>query len=148
MHISLGTAPFPNYQHFIEIIGYSHCSIFIAEASISFFGLIYPLIAMTFEKLWQDLDLCGMMPSSNGNIFRVTGHFAGNSPVPGEFRAQRPVMRSFDIFFDLRLNKRLSKQSWGWWFETPLRPLWRHRNGMLWGLNTYNHHDRWSIVKS
>ena len=33
---------------------------------------------------------------------------AGNSPVPGEFLAQRPVTRSFDVFFDLRLNKRLS----------------------------------------
>ena len=54
---------------------------------------------------------------------------AGNSPVPGEFHAQRPVTRSFDVFFDLRLNKRLSKQSWGWWFETLSRPLWRHRNG-------------------
>ena len=42
--------------------------------------------------------------------------------------AQRPVTRSFGIFFDLRLNKRLSKQSWGWWFETPSRPLWRHCN--------------------
>ena len=38
---------------------------------------------------------------------------AGNSPVPGEFPAQRPVTRSFDVYFDLRLNKRLSKQSWG-----------------------------------
>ena len=56
----------------------------------------------------------------------------GNSPVPGEFPAQRPVTRSFDVFFDLRLNKRLSKQSWGWWFETPSRPLWRHRNGWQW----------------
>ena len=43
---------------------------------------------------------------------------AGNSPVTGEFPAQRPVTRSFDVFFDLQLNKRLSKQSWGWWFET------------------------------
>ena len=34
---------------------------------------------------------------------------AGNSPVPGEFPAQRPVTRSFDVFFDLRPNKRLSK---------------------------------------
>ena len=33
---------------------------------------------------------------------------AGNSPVTGEFPAQRPVTRSFDVFFDLRLNKRLS----------------------------------------
>ena len=53
---------------------------------------------------------------------------AGNSPFPGEFPAQRPVTRSFDVFFDLRLNKRLCKQSWGWWFDTSLRPLWRHCN--------------------
>ena len=52
----------------------------------------------------------------------------GNSPVPGEFPTQRPVTRSFDVFFDLRLNKQLSKQWWGWWFETLSRPLWRHRN--------------------
>ena len=54
---------------------------------------------------------------------------AGNSPVPGEFRTQRPMTRSFDVFFDLRLNKRLSKQWWGWWFETLSCPLWRHCNG-------------------
>ena len=54
---------------------------------------------------------------------------AGNSPVTSEFPAQRPVTRSFDVFFDLCLNKWLSKQSWDWWFETPLRPLWRHCNG-------------------
>ena len=53
---------------------------------------------------------------------------AGNSPVNGEFPAQRPVTRSFDVFFDMCLNKQLSKQSWGWWFETPSRPLWRHCN--------------------
>ena len=53
---------------------------------------------------------------------------AGNSPVPGEFPTQRPVTRSFDVFFDLRLNKRLIKQSRGWWLETLSRPLWRHRN--------------------
>ena len=35
---------------------------------------------------------------------------------------------SFDVFFDLRLNKGLSKQSWGWWFETQSRSLWRHCN--------------------
>ena len=44
------------------------------------------------------------------------------------FPAQRPGTRSFDVFFDLRLNKWLSKQWWDWWFETPLRPLWRHCN--------------------
>ena len=41
---------------------------------------------------------------------------AGNSPVTGEFPPQRPVTRRFDVLFDLRLNKRLSKQLWGWWF--------------------------------
>ena len=53
---------------------------------------------------------------------------AGNSPVTGEFPAQRPVTRSFDVFSDLRLNKRLSKQSWGWKSERPSHSLWRHCN--------------------
>ena len=35
---------------------------------------------------------------------------AGNSPVTGEFPAQRPVAWGFDVFFDLRLNERMSKQ--------------------------------------
>ena len=37
-----------------------------------------------------------------------------------------------DAFFDLRLNKRLSKQWWGWWFETPSRPLWRQCDAEPW----------------
>ena len=53
---------------------------------------------------------------------------AGNSPVSGEFPAQRPVTRSFGVFFDLHLIKRLSKHSWGWWFETISRPLLRYCN--------------------
>ena len=61
---------------------------------------------------------------------------AGNSPVPGEFPTQRPVTRSFDVFFDLRLNKPLSKQSWGWWLETLSRPLWRHLNDYILTDNT------------
>ena len=69
-----------------------------------------------------------MMTSSNGNIFRVTG------PLCGEFTGPRWIPRTkandaeLWFFLDLRLNKRLSKQSWGWWFETPSRPLWRHCN--------------------
>ena len=50
---------------------------------------------------------------------------------PGELPAQRPVTRSFDVFFDLRLNKRLSKQPWGWWFEMPSWWLWRQCNEMV-----------------
>ena len=69
-----------------------------------------------------------MMTSSNGNIFRVTGPFCG------EFTGHRWIPHTkasdanFDVFFDLRRNKPLSKQSWGWWFEKPSRSLWRHCN--------------------
>ena len=52
----------------------------------------------------------------------------GNSPVTGEFPAQRPVTWSFDVFFDLRLNRRLSRRRW---FETPWRSLWRHCNDVI-----------------
>ena len=71
-----------------------------------------------------------MVTSSNGNIFRVTGHLSG------EFTGHRLIPRTkasdaeFGDFFDLRMNKRLSKQWWGWWFETPSCPLWRHCNAM------------------
>ena len=54
---------------------------------------------------------------------------ARNSPVLGEVPAQRPVTRSFDVFFDLRSNKRLSKQWRGWCSSTQSCPSWRHRNG-------------------
>ena len=60
---------------------------------------------------------------------------AGNSPVPGEFPAQKPVTRSFDVFFDLCPNKGLSKQSWDWWLETPSRLFWRHRNDIAIAIN-------------
>ena len=61
-------------------------------------------------------------------------HFPRNWPFvrwitgPGEFPPQRPVTQSLDVFFDLRLNKRLSKQPWGWWFETLSWSLWRQCN--------------------
>ena len=80
---------------------------------------------------------------------------AGNSPVPGEFPTQRPVTQSFDVYFDLRPNKRLSKQSLGWWFETLSPPLWRHRNGwtlhedinaMFFFLLNF-HHCHWKLSK-
>ena len=53
---------------------------------------------------------------------------AGNSPVTGKFPAQRPVTRSFDVFFDLGLYQQWSKQWRCRWFETPCRSLWRHCN--------------------
>ena len=68
------------------------------------------------------------MTSSNGNIFRVTGPLCGEFTGPGEFPTQWPVTRSFDVFFDRRLNKRLSKQPRGWWLETLSCSLWRQSN--------------------
>ena len=64
--------------------------------------------------LWCCVQYCisrlHMMTSSNGTFSTLLAICAGNSPVIGEFPTQRPVTRSFDVFFDLRLNKRLSKQ--------------------------------------
>ena len=59
---------------------------------------------------------------------------AGNAPVHGEFPAQRPVTRSFDVLSDLRPNKRLSKQLWGWWSETLYDVIVM---GKVWILVTY-----------
>ena len=39
------------------------------------------------------------------------------------------------------LNKRLSKRSWGWWFETPPRSLWRHCN------DTVDHWSDFALTK-
>ena len=61
----------------------------------------------------------------------------GNSLVTGEFPSQRPVTWSFDVLFDLHLNKQLSKQSWGWWFEMPSRPLWHHHNVIFFVKNIF-----------
>ena len=52
------------------------------------------------DFLTQQMHM-NMMTSSNGNISALLALCAGNSPVTGEFPAQRPVTRSFDIFFDL-----------------------------------------------
>ena len=64
------------------------------------------------------------------DVIMLCGEFTGPRWIPHKI----PVTRSFDVFFDLRLNKRLSKQCWGWWFETLSRPLWRHRNVSGWPL--------------
>ena len=68
---------------------------------------------------------------------------AGNSPVPGDFPTQRPVTRSFEVYFDLCPNKRLSKQLWDWWFETQSWPLIRHCNECVIEVQC----DRWILFK-
>ena len=61
-------------------------------------------------------------------FFALLALCAGTSPVTGEITTQRPFKRSFDVFFYLSLNKRLTKHPWGWLFETPSCSLWRHCN--------------------
>ena len=76
-----------------------------------------------------DWTCCYRLSDLCSYIEYFTGEFqASQLIVAGEFPTQRPVTRSFDVFFDLRLNKRLNKQSWGWWFETPSCRSWRHSN--------------------
>ena len=93
-----------------------------AGATIIYCGDFYPRWSHQMETFSALLTLC-----------------AGISPVSDEFPTHRPVARSFDVFFDLRLNKRLSKQSWDWWVETPLHPLWRHCNAEVEWLDTVKH---------
>ena len=110
-----------------------HCAVHVQTHTHYSIEALYPLGKAVHNQHVQ-YPMSGtetsesMMTSSNGNIFRVTGPLCGEFTGPGEFPTQRPVTRSFDVFFDLRLNKRLSIQPWGWWFETLSWSLWRHRN--------------------
>ena len=70
----------------------------------------YDIIDNNFCRLCASIDMCLNDPFIHGMYFQL---------IAGEFPAQRTVTPSFDVFFHLRLNKRLSKQSRGWWFETP-----------------------------
>ena len=82
---------------------------------------------LTAQRSKHD-DVIKWKHSSNGNICRVTGHLCGELTGHRWIPLQRPVTRSFDVIFDLRLNKRFSLQSWGWWFEALPRPIWRQCN--------------------
>ena len=96
--------------------------------------MMFPDLIKTWN-VWMIPGLITAYPIVFWDIFHTWWHHqmetfsallvicAGNSPVPGEFPTQRSVTRSFDVFFDLRLNKGLSKQSWGWWFKILSRPL-------------------------
>ena len=66
-------------------------------------------------------------------FYALLSLWEGNSPDTGGFPSQRPVTRCFDVFFDLRLNKQLSKKSERRWFETSPRSLWRDRNTLYYG---------------
>ena len=139
-----------SYYYIVTKIHNDVLAIFLSRVQRFQPGKIYMATRSTepMHKTRREAQPCSishcMMTSSNGNIFRVTGHLCGEFTGPGEFPAQRPVTRSFDVLFDLRLNKRLSKQPRGRWFETPAWSLWRHRNGFalckltIWAKIKYN----------
>ena len=100
-------------------------------------AVIFSCQVLYMSKLicWTIFDFDGRPEACDSSWWLIKlKHFPRHWPlfgeftVTGEFPSQRPVTRSFDVFFDLRLNKRLSKQSWVWWFETLSRPLWRPCN--------------------
>ena len=92
------------------------------------------IIVRQYQRYMLDTD---MMTSSNWNIFRVTGHLCGEFTGPRWIPRTKASDAELWCFFDLRLNKRSSKQSWGWCFDTLSRPLWRHGNGTLNKHSTY-----------
>ena len=76
--------------------------------------IIATSVGRMYEKVRVILIFQYMMTSSNGNIIRVTGHLFGEFTGHWWIALTKPAMRSFDVFIDLRPNKRLGKQSWGW----------------------------------
>ena len=144
------TVPYPTMHHFVTTL----CillrngalwdiwltSLLLPRPYMPFAGVLVPWWRHQMETFSALLAVC-----------------AGNSPVSGEFPAQRPVTRSFDVLFDLRLNERLGKQSLGWWFETSSPPLSRHSNGQVGSmsseksywllLNSSHRHIHYSEVK-
>ena len=102
----------------------------------------YPMI-IVLSKPWTFLCWRHQMQAFSALLALC----AGNSPTTGEFPSLGPVMRSFDVFFDLRLKKRLGNQSRRRWFETPSRSLWCHCNVTAVDLYVlrYMHHEKMPI---
>ena len=104
-----------------------------------FHGLYHEIKAVRYHgKCLEDITdqtihgsaLYHIMTSSNGNIFRVTGHLCG------EFTGHRWIPRTkasdVELWWFLWSAPWFSRQSWCWWFETPSRSIWRHCNVTSW----------------
>ena len=101
------------------------------------------------DRYFFGLAWCVARAAHHGDVIKLK-HFPRYWPFVRGIHwwpSQRPVTRSFDVFFDLRLNKRLSKQSWGWWFETPSRSLWRHCNVFWGGLHEFSGHVTCRVIQ-
>ena len=98
-------------------------------------------------------NAASMVTSSNGSIFRFTGHLCGEFTGPRWIPRTKASDAGLWCFLWSTSDKRLSKHSWGWWFETLSGPLWRQRNvnirptNILWAYRSYltlsYTHDIW-----
>ena len=105
------------------LIGIYCTSRYLIDEATRYFAILVPVAAQPTDLLimspWQPLLGLPWRRHQMETLSALLVLCAGNSPVTGEFPSQRPVTRSFGVFFDLRLNKRLSKQSRREWIETP-----------------------------
>ena len=122
------------YHHSIRwLFSFSDISLF--QISLEYSRGIYDVNVKLFLKYTR----MGALPSKPGNFNCSVDYIASMFPLfhddvikwkyfPRYWPFVRGIHRSFDVFFDIRPNKRLSEHWWCWWFETPSRPLWRHCN--------------------
>ena len=92
---------------------------------------ITPLGQVMHEYLCEERHVYAWWHHQMETFSALLALCAGNSLVTGEFPSQRPVTWSFDVFFDLRLNKRWNKQPWRRLLEVPWRSLWHHCTSIL-----------------
>ena len=123
----------PGYWHVLYILNFNEfTNRYIPKKSVQLPWHINYIRVWAMPKGSGVYSNQSMMTSSNGNVFRVTSHlceeFTGHRWIP----LTKARYAGLWCFFDLRLNERLLKQSWGWWFETQSRPLWRYCNGSGW----------------
>ena len=125
---SLAMTVVPNTIHTKIILMVGKCVFCSGPLLVGFTHILHDYVNATgtiaWLPRWQLSNMINMM------IFVCSPVSVHDDVIKWKhFPRYRPVTRSFDVFFDLRLNKRLSEQSWGWWFETLSCPLWRHCNG-------------------
>ena len=124
---SISKSCLQNIGHFVH-----KPSIHVVNLSRGYLWSIYP-----YKTSYWDISLFTVVSWWRHQMEACSAFLAlcaGNPPVTAGLPPQRPVTRNFDVlfiyFFDLRLSKRLSKQSGRRWFVTPSRSLWRHCNGL------------------
>ena len=74
-------------------------------------NVIFQKISIMSSKMWNGSLILPCWRHQMETFSALLALCAGNSSVTGVFPWQRPVTRSFDVFFDLHMNKRLSKKS-------------------------------------